>query len=211
LLADVEQVRWGDDEIDAHDEVELSIVATGFDPGAAAHFEVFRLYRERPDDAVATLDATVDDSGQAAAKWTPDSIQPPYGAFIFKATVGGIWRKSDQLMVQWHAKEAAWSSNVASEGDDVTLRARLRGVRDGEDATVTIMEKGWWDGSDEQADQLQASVTDGAIEASWKVPVSSEPLVFGDTGRRDFYFTVEVGSLQCTSQIIAVFPREVDQ
>jgi hypothetical protein len=211
ILADVEQVHWTVAEIGAHEPVGLAVTTSGFDAGEAVLFEVFRLFRERSEDVVATLDGTLDQIGHATATWTPDSIEEPDGQFVCKATVGDAWRTSDPLVVRRDAVEAEWPGDLATEGNELTVRVRLRGVRDGESATIRILEKCWWKSEDEEAEELEATVDGGTVTASWTVPAASAPPVFGNTGRRDFYFVIETGDLQCTSDLIAVFPKVSDQ
>src|SRR5262249_12731994 len=151
--------------VDAHEPVRLSITTTGIPDGEAVRFEIFRIYRERPGDVIATLHAKLAHSA-AKASWTPDSIEAPDDRFVFKASVGDAWQKSEPLTVRHHATSVDWSSAYAHDGDEVTLRTRLRGVRDGEQATIVILQTGWWAVQDTEVKRLQAAVSGGAVEAS---------------------------------------------
>jgi hypothetical protein len=207
-LAEVDDAHWGAAESDAHEPVELRVVASGVDPGEPVSFEIFRLYRERAGESVAKVDGKLDGSRRASARWTPDVVEAPDDQYVFKATVGGAWRKSEPIAVRKRATSADWSSAEATEGDTVTLQVAVRGVRDGESATLTLFEKLWRASQDTKLTTLQAQVTGGAIAASWTIPAATAPLARGDTGRRDFYYTVEVGPLHCASSHLVAFPQE---
>ncbi len=210
-LAEIDEARWSVDEIDAHQPADLSIATSGLDGGEAVKFEVFRLYRERSGEAVATIQAQLDGGGSAKASWTPSSIESPNGQFLFKASVGGAWRKSAPMTVRQGVTSIDWSGGQAHDGEQVTLRAQLQGVRDGERATIKIVQKHWRGAQDADAQQLSASVSGGAIQAQWTVPAPAAPPPRGDSGRRDYYFTVEAGGLHFTSGLMAVFPREANR
>jgi len=209
-LADVDDARWGRQEIDAHDTVELSATASGIDEGEPVTFEIFRRYRERTEDSVATLRATLNGSGRAVSRWTPDRAKAPDDQYLFKVTMASVWRKSEAMTVRRRPVSAAWWPDVAGEGDEVTLRAGLRGLRDGEAAIVTIFTKDWRSGEDAEVQRFELEVSNGAVEASWTVPASTAPSVQGDSGRREMYFTVEAGGMQYTSGLLVVLAARSD-
>jgi hypothetical protein len=207
-LSDIERAGWSASEIDAHESAELTIRTTGIDPGTAVRFEVFRLYRERSGDALATLDGQLDEAGTASATWKPEATDAPGDRFVFKARVEKVWRTSAPITVRHEAVAAEWSPATARDGDPVALRVRLRGVADGESASIRIVEKRWRDGEDVEVGRLSATVTGGALEASWPIPPAAAPPARGDSGRRDFYYTVEAGGLLYCSDLLAALPRE---
>jgi hypothetical protein len=207
-LSDVDEARWSAEEIDAHLPVKLSVEASGFDPGEEITFEIFRLFRERPDQVVATLTGELDAAGHAEVTWKPESIEDADDQFLFKAAGGGAWRKSAPLTVHQDASDAEWSSALASEGDGVTLRARLRGVKDGQRAAIVVWEKRWRGGDDPEAARIDATVAGGLAQATWTVPAPAAPPRLGESSRRDLYFTVEAGDIHTTSGLLVVQPRE---
>jgi len=209
-LADIDEARWGRDEIDAHDTVELSTAASGVDEGEPVTFEIFRRYRERAEDVVATLRATLNGSGRAVSRWTPDRAKAPDDQYIFKVTAAGAWRKSEPLTVHRRPVSAEWWPDVATEGDEVTLRAGLRGLRDGEAAVVIVFAKDWRSGEDAEVQRFEVEVSGGGVEATWTVPAAEGLPVQGDTGRREMYFTVEAGGTHYTSGLLVVFAARSD-
>jgi hypothetical protein len=208
-IVDIDAAGWSVEEIGAHEQVQLQVQASkGFAPGEPVKIEIFRLYRERDDDAVARLEARLDSARQASVGWTPGSLDSPDDRFVFKASIRKAWRKSAPLAVRHRATAAAWSAPQASEGDTVTLRAALSGVADGESATLSVFEKQWRSGRSTLVDTLTAPVSAGAVETTWAVPAAQAPRRRGASGRRDFHYTVEAGGLHCTSTHVAVFPAQ---
>jgi len=208
-IVDIEQAGWSVAEAGAHEQVALQVQASkGFVPGETVKIQIFRLYRERDDDAVATLEAKLDGTRQASARWTAASLDSPDDSFVFKASIRKAWRKSEPLAVRHRATAAGWSVPQASEGDTVMLRAALSGVADGESATLSVFEKQWRSGQSTLVDTLTAPVSAGAVEATWAVPAASAPRRRGASGRRDFHYTVEAAGLHCTSSHVAVFPAQ---
>jgi hypothetical protein len=206
-ILDIDAANWGQDEVDAHESVELSAqVCRGYAPGESVKFDICRLYRERDADVVASFTGRLDSDGRAVARWTPSSTELPDDRFVFKASIRKIWRKSQPLAVLHRVASAEWSSAQAQEGDAITLRAVLRGIADGESATLKIFEKQWRGGENTLIKSLSATVSGGAVEASWTVPTAAAPPPRGDSGRRDFTYTVEAAGLQRTSTHVAVFP-----
>ena len=206
-LVDLEQAGWSTDEIGAHEPVELRVQASrGFAPGETVKVEIFRLYRERDDDAVARLEAKLDAARQATLNWSAASLDSPDDSFVFKASIRKTWRKSAPLAVRHRATAAEWSVPQAREGDTLTLRAALSGVADGASATLGIFEKQWRSGASTQVDTLTASVNAGAVETTWAVPAAATPPGRGSSGRRDFHYTVEAAGLHCTSTHVVVLP-----
>ncbi len=191
-------------DITQAEPVELTIASTGLDAGVSVRFEIFRLYRERRSEVVATLQGKIDDRGGARAKWTPSSIQEPDDTFVFKATAAGTWRKSGSLIVRHRASGAEWSVAHAGEGEQVTLSADLHGIPDGQSATIQILEKSWRVAQDGVVQTITATVRGGAIEARWTVPTATKPKHRGLVPAREFYFTVEAGGLHCTSTLLLV-------
>jgi hypothetical protein len=110
------------------------------------------------------------------------------------------------LTVQHRTVSAAWERPEAREGEVATLKALLRGIPDGDSATIRVYEKQWRGGHSKHVDTLSAVVKDAAVEQNWTVPVAGKPLARGDSGRRDFYYVVEVGGLQSTSSHVVVLP-----
>ena len=208
-IVDIDTAGWSVDEVGAHEQVQLQVQASrGFAPGEPVKIEIFRLYRERDDDAVARLEARLDSARQASVGWTPASLDSPDDSFVFKASIRKAWRKSAPLAVRHRATVAEWSAPQASEGDTVTLRAMLSGVADGESATLSVFEKQWRSGQSTLVDTLTAPVSAGAVETAWAVPAAATPRRRGASGRRDFHYTVEAAGLHCTSTHVAVFPAE---
>jgi hypothetical protein len=210
-LAEIERASWGTREVEAHEEVELQVQTSGIDAGESVRFEVFRRYRERPGEEVAKLRAALDEAGRATASWIPDSEDAPGDEFVFKATVAGAWRTSEPLDVLHYAVSAEWSPELAREGDEVSLRVHLCGVRDGESASIKIFEKRWRDKADAELAQLDATKSGGAIETRWSIPAAAEPPPRGDDGRRDLYYTIEAAGLVYFSALLPVFPAEAPQ
>jgi hypothetical protein len=208
-ILDFDATDWELDEVDAHEPVKLSAqVCPGFNPGESVKFEIYRLYRERDSDVVKSLTGTLDPDGRAVVSWTPNSAELPDDRFVFKASMRKIWRKSQPVAVLHRVANAEWSSAQAQEGEAITLRVVLRGVADGESATFKIFEKQWRGGQNTAIKSLSATVSGGAVEASWTVPAAAAPPPRGDSGRRDFAYTVEAAGLQCTSTHVAVFPPQ---
>jgi hypothetical protein len=208
-ILEIDAADWGLDEVDAHEPVELSAqVCPGFNPGESVKFDIYRLYRERDSDVVKSLTGTLDPDGRAMVSWTPNSTELPDDRFVFKASIRKIWRKSQILAVLHRIASAEWSSAQALEGDAITLRAVLRGIADGETATLKIFEKQWRGGQNTMIKSLSATVSGGAVEASWTVPSAEAPPPRGDSGRRDFTYTVEAAGLRCASTHVAVFPAQ---
>ncbi|HEV2700344.1 MAG TPA: hypothetical protein VGV09_01845 [Steroidobacteraceae bacterium] len=206
-ILDIEAANWSEDEIDAHEPVELSVeVSDGYPAGESVKFDIFRLYRERDAEVVASLRGRLDSDGHVATRWTPSSIASPDDQFVFKASIRKVWRKSAPLAVRHRAISAEWSSAQAQEGDTLTLRAILRGIPDGENATLKIFEKQWRGGRNTLIDTRSATVKGGVVESIWTVPAAAAPSPRGDPGRRDFNYTVQAANLQHTSRHVAVFP-----
>lgn len=110
------------------------------------------------------------------------------------------------MTVVRRADLCCFAPRQAAEGDAVTLRAELRGVRDGAQATLKIFEKRWRAAADTHLTDLNATVSGGAVEARWTVPAPATAPARGDSGRREFYFIVQAGALLCTSSLLAVTP-----
>ena len=208
-LADIDGAAWSHADIDAHDSVDMTISTSGVNEGEAVTFDVFRLYRERAADVVATLHAKVDDAGAATCRWSADQLEATHDQYVFKATVAGAWRKSEPISVHRRSISAEWHPDLAREGEEVALRANLRGIQDGAKANVIVFEKLWQGGPDVDSGQLQSTVTGGVAEARWAVPDGGSA-VQGTSGRREFYFTVEAGSVHCTSGLLVVLSNRSD-
>jgi hypothetical protein len=208
-ILDIDAANWGKDEVDAHEQVELSAqVCRGYAPGETVNFDICRLYRERDADVVASFTGRLDHNGRALVRWTPSSIQFPDDRFVFSASIRKVWRKSQPLAVRHRVVSAEWASVQAREGDAITLRAVLRGVSDGESATLRIFEKQWRGGQNTMIETLSAVVNGGEVEATWTAPAAAAPPPRGDSGRRDFHYTLEAAGLQCTSTHVVVFPAQ---
>ena len=204
VLADIDEIFWSTGETEADTPVELAITTSGIDEGEAVTFEIFRHYRERPSEVVAKLAGKIEASGDARVRWQADSIEDPNDVYVFKASVAGLWRKSDTIAVVHEAASATWSGTVAAAGDTLTLRAQVRGVKDGDSAYFTIFEKAWRGLSDPDIDQVQSTVNDGMAEATFTIPDPIEPPARGDDGRRHLFFIAEAGGVFATSEILTV-------
>jgi hypothetical protein len=128
--------------------------------------------------------------------------------FIFKATIGGLHKKSGVLTLERRAVSAEWSAPRVYHGDSVSLIAELRGVADGTAATFRIHEKNWLTGEDQEIEggTLNATVQGGRATADW---TSSWRPNDDKTGCDTFvhcYFIVDAGGLSAHSNPLEIWP-----
>ena len=203
-LVEIEDARWSVATVEAHQQVELIVATSGLDAGDSVKLEIFRLYRERSSEVVATLQAAIDASGDVRANWTPVALQSPDDSFVFKATVGGIWRKSGTLAVQHEVQSLDWSTSQAQEGESVTLRANTSGVPDGERVTIVIYEKRWRKAKDLEARRIDVTIQGGSLTTTWTARPATTADERGKVDHVEFYFTIETNKLRRTSGLLLV-------
>jgi len=205
----IEDARWGAKTAGTHEPVELRVRTEGFDPGTPVRFEIFRLYKERPQDALATLSAVLDAGGQAKAQWCCGSRPNEAGAqVIFKAAVGTHWKKSSVLKLERGIVSAAWSAEQVDDGAAVRLAVELRGVADGAQATFQVYEKDWLTKDDlaDDAPPAPAVVQGGRIEVPWVARWRPDDEKTGCYGFIHYYCVIEVDGLTGYSGLLAVKP-----
>lgn len=146
-IVDVDVVVWSRPAVRVKQEVKLSARVSGIDDGTQGKVQIFRLYEEAPESAVATLSMTVQD-GKAETTWkyVPASdAEQGTASFVAELSFEGgkVWRKSPPLDVELpQVASVTWSARAVEPGDAVELAVSAPGFDDGAGVEVTLMRLG---------------------------------------------------------------------
>jgi hypothetical protein len=149
VLKGVDQLVWSSATAREGEAVELRGHVDGYPAGTKVEIRLFRELSETDDDVVATVESEVLEGGGVIATWTYDhegeeAFDGVHAqvALIAELRVPGQpgWAKTTTtLRLELPGIEAAkWSRRAVRPGQEVTMRARTRGVPDGSPVTIEV-------------------------------------------------------------------------
>ena len=185
VLKSVRGVAWGGTASKAGVEVEVSAAVVGYEDETEVEIRLFRLYSERDDDVLETLNATVVD-GRVAATWTYE--HDPDGPFatdhgvvsiVAEVRVGadGPWAKTHTplSLTLPSVDDAAWGDDEVEPGEEVGLSLSAVGVPDGTPIAIAVYQARR-SGEELLLEEFaDLTVEDEAVELSWSYPVPDDP------------------------------------
>lgn len=210
-ICDIEKAVWKRESAGMHEEVLCQVRTTGFQEKTPVEIQVFRLYQECDVDVIDSLSGTLDRSGQLELGWTytPEQGPPPEQmAFIFKAKIESVWRKSNVLTLEKRIVSAKWERREAFDGQTLSMEVTLQGIPDGAEATFRVYEKDWMTEDDLAADsgEINAIVQNNRIETSWTARWQPDDETTGGEVFIECYFEVQVDGLVAYSDLLVVWP-----
>jgi hypothetical protein len=170
-------------------------------PGTPVRFEVFRLYEEEADQAVASLDAQVDARGAATAAFTfaPEEGERGRVDLIVRCAADGTWMKSRPLgLLIPRLAGARWGSGDAWVGDELSLAVQCPGVPDGEAVTFEIRKSA----DDAVVTSVEGKAAGGVAGAIW-ASVDPSP----DESETELYFVAKYRELTISSRPLVLLDR----
>lgn len=205
----IEDARWSRASAGLNEPVRLIVRGDGFEPGTPVKCDVFPLYREQPEDLIASLSGALNDQGIASIEWQCPTVPvQSFGQVIFKAQIGSLRKASNVLSVERRIVSARWSVARVYDGESVSLEVETRGVADGAAVTLRIYEKDWLTSDDlvDDAGPRSAVVQNGRASVSWKAVWRPDDEKTGCENFIHYYFVAEIDGLIAHSPLLEVWP-----
>ncbi len=205
-VADIDEARWARHRVGNDEEVEMVVMAAGYDAGTEVSLKVFRVHEER--EAVATEGAKLDDAGHASARfrYALGEAEGDAAAFLFKAKIDDVTCVSSVLVVERAILSARFATRAVDEGEEAEIVARTRGIAPGTSATITIHHVGHRAGADPAVATIDATVEDDHVRATWKAERS-----LADADASHAYFVVRAAGARAASDLLRVRPAPEEE
>jgi len=169
-------LNWARGTIMEGEEAELA----GRVPGAAGEqvtVEIYQAQREKKDQSIASVTATVGEDDSFEAVWKPSGLDKIEGwtEFIGKVVVAKRWAKSPVLTIKRRSlRNLRWSVDAARADDELELFGEASGFKDGAEVNWAIWQ---YDakGSDKKVIDLKpTTVAAETIRQKWKYVTAEE-------------------------------------
>jgi hypothetical protein len=175
-------------------------ILTGHVPAGAGEsvtVEMFQYLREKDEQKLESLSATVGDDEKFEVKWTPPGADETDGwtEFIACASVGDRWTNSPVLFAHpCVLRNARWSAKEARAGARVELSADAIGFPDDTEVQLSVWDYDS-DGEDEKVADLPPAKTKGEkVRSTWVVEHFEDTDAEGRPVTPEFYFVLEASA-----------------